>query len=364
MKSALENAEAALQRGDYGLCLQTLSPLAKTNPLPGQKGSKIRMLMVTALMGQGNEEQAKTICRQITQSEDPELRQLSKQLLLVLDAPSLQRPSEWSIKLPTIRMDDISKNSFSTPRNKPLKKSKENLPPTGPTKGLDLGFAGIVITILIFLTLLLSGCVQVKTEFNLISPNKINLNIQTKSNSHKTLPWQLNLEESAKHLSPKLNITTNNEGFQKIGADNLQLKEASFLIKELSKAASNSGGFEITDTEIKTDQRNWVIGIEQDLNLNIDLTKLPEIPGLKLLVAIDPPNFISSVESNPHTSKRVNGDFLWKLEQGEVNNLHIHSWSWSLLGIGSLLIVALFSLSLVLQKIKLKMGFGFPELPP
>ena len=49
----LTAAETALERGDYGQCLELLTPLAEARPLPDPEGARVRLLMVTALMGQG-----------------------------------------------------------------------------------------------------------------------------------------------------------------------------------------------------------------------------------------------------------------------------------------------------------------------
>ena len=55
-------AEAALERGDYGQCLELLEPLTQDRPISDPEGARIRMLMVTAWMGQGQEEKALSTC--------------------------------------------------------------------------------------------------------------------------------------------------------------------------------------------------------------------------------------------------------------------------------------------------------------
>ncbi|HJN33170.1 MAG TPA: hypothetical protein QF700_03550, partial [Prochlorococcus sp.] len=102
MHANLAEAEAALSRGDYGQSLALLEPMAASYPLPHAEGARIRMLMVTAWMGQGDERKALATCRLLTRCKDLELRQNAKQLLIVLEAPSLQRPANWSIRLPSL----------------------------------------------------------------------------------------------------------------------------------------------------------------------------------------------------------------------------------------------------------------------
>ena len=77
----LSSAEAALERGDYGQALSVLNPLANAHPLPGQAGAQIRLLMITAWMGQGDETSAIATCRLLSRCQQPEIRSQAKQLL-------------------------------------------------------------------------------------------------------------------------------------------------------------------------------------------------------------------------------------------------------------------------------------------
>ena len=90
-------AETALERGDYGQCLEQLTPLAEARPLPDPEGARVRLLMVTALMGQGRDQEALTICQLLSRSGEPQLRQQARQLLTILEAPALDRPERWSM---------------------------------------------------------------------------------------------------------------------------------------------------------------------------------------------------------------------------------------------------------------------------
>ncbi|HGY5538202.1 MAG TPA: hypothetical protein ACN46J_04805 [Prochlorococcus sp.] len=171
----LAAAEAAISRGDYGQSLALLEPLAKNHPLPQAEGAKIRMLMVTAWMGQGNEQKALATCRILTRCKDPELRQNAKQLLIVLEAPSLQRPANWSIRLPNLAM------SATTTAARPSSARKRSLvqppppPPTGPTRAPNLGFSILVLVVLSWLTILLSGYMRITNTMSSPGPERINL---------------------------------------------------------------------------------------------------------------------------------------------------------------------------------------------
>ena len=111
--NSLEEAEAALERGDYSQCLALLEPLSQKYSLSGEEGPKIRMIMVTAFLGKGDDLKAISTCRMLTKCKDPDLRQRSKQLLSILEAPSLERPANWSIQLPNLELTSLEENTFN-----------------------------------------------------------------------------------------------------------------------------------------------------------------------------------------------------------------------------------------------------------
>ncbi len=60
MKKALDlkAAEAALERGDYSAGLELLESIQRRNALGDREKAQIKMLIVTAHMGQGEEQKA------------------------------------------------------------------------------------------------------------------------------------------------------------------------------------------------------------------------------------------------------------------------------------------------------------------
>lgn len=151
----LEAAEAALQRGDYGQCLSFLEALTNKHHLHSKEESAIRILMITAWMGQGEEEKAISTCRLLTQDKEPEIRQQARQLISILEAPNLPRPESWSIKIPNIDLDTKTGISHSGTKKQP-KKDTTIFPPTGPTKAFDKNFFTLLIVILLTLTIYIS----------------------------------------------------------------------------------------------------------------------------------------------------------------------------------------------------------------
>ena len=67
----LSEAEAALERGDYGHGLELLLPLAEQHPINSPEGPGLRLLMITAWMGQGQDDKAIATCRLLHPARSP-----------------------------------------------------------------------------------------------------------------------------------------------------------------------------------------------------------------------------------------------------------------------------------------------------
>ncbi len=365
MLSVLKEAEAAVSRGDYGQGIALLEPLVKSHPLPGKAGSTIRMLMVTALMGKGEEQKAIKECKLLTTSIDNDIRQNAKQLLNVLEAPSLERPKNWSIYLPKLEMSAFTGDRLSNISNsKNTKKIKVSHPPTGPTNGLSFGFAISVFTALMLLSLLLSGCMRITTKINLPGPDRICINWEIKSYSGKFLPWQTSIEDALIQSKSKLKVKEEGNGVQLISGPKLTSREANILLQKTFKSVNDASFLELEKPQLILNESNWLILVKQVLILNIDLKNLNNLPGLDLSVLIEPPHQRGDLITSPLESS-INNKFInWKLKPGEFNKLELHSWQWNWLGIVVISTVFLMALLFGLQLIRLKLGFGFSELPP
>ena len=321
--------------------------------------------MVTAWMGQGEEIKAINTCRLLTKCKNNELRQNAKQLLAVLEAPGLERPSNWSIRIPNLEMTTLtgkrqkpnvsSKNSFSPP---------EIHPPTGPTRGLQIGFASLVVAILMGLTILLSGCVQITTKINFLGPDRVSLDWKISSYSQQKLSWQEQFEESLRHSGIKLQIQNDSKGQQIISAPRLTSEQANLLLQKTFSSAEEASGLELKQPHLRLNESNWLIGIQQVFQLDIDLRGLLEIPGLNLSVVISPSPARSNVQTSPIIHRSYRDEIRWELQPGGLNQLTLRRWQWNSLAIGIIVAILLMAASLILQGIRLKLGFGFTELPP
>ncbi len=363
-ETTLREAKQALSRGDYRRCIYLLDLLLESDSLQSDGGGEIGTIMITALIGQGNTQKAICICEILAKHKRDLIRQQAKQYISVLNSPSLERPDNWSIKIPDLTINNHE--SFSGFKRK-LKKEKKfvPLPPTGSTKYLSLGFTIISCLIFSLLTFLLSGCVEFNTEMEINGPDRIRMNWNTQSNSNQLIPWQENFNSSLRNISAKFSIATiEDEGRQIIKAPSFSSKDANTTLQNIASIAAENAGFESPKIELSLQEKNWLIGLEQEINLNIDLREIPEVPGLRLGIIINSAYQKDLPISSPLSSSFLDKKIKWPLQVGSINNLSLHKWQWSRIGLGTILIFLLMIFSMTLQYLRLELGLGFPELPP
>tara|TARA_Y100001968_G_scaffold209578_1_gene192741 strand:+ start:1547 stop:2644 length:1098 start_codon:yes stop_codon:yes gene_type:complete len=360
--SAIKAAEAALDKGDYSLCLKIVDPLLLTFQSETEIGGRIRLIMVTAYMGKGDEQKAINICQALINNKKESIRQQARQLLAILDAPHLPRPSNWSVKIPKIEMEPSFKSSF---KGKKKKKEEEEIkhPPTGPTKNLDVGFSLITTIIIFLLTFLLSGCVDISTKVSVTGPDRLKISLDVDSNSGKSIPWQKEFTNNLTKETSILRIQADKD-MQRFESPTIRFVEANEVLKQIASAASKASGFNMKRPELITNNKNWIIGTRQNLKFYFDLRELPKIPGLKINIVINDNQNKNNIKTMPLKPTLKQDSILLPLEIGKINQLEFSNWKWNQISIGVIAIVSLTLLSMVLQNLRLKMGFGFPELPP
>tara|TARA_B100000965_G_scaffold383071_1_gene381957 strand:- start:744 stop:1838 length:1095 start_codon:yes stop_codon:yes gene_type:complete len=361
LASAIKAAEAALDKGDYNLCLKIIDPILSSFSETTTIGAQLRLLKVTAYIGKGEEAKAIEICQTLTKNKEESIREQAKQLLSILEAPCLPRPSNWSVKIPKIEMDPSLKTSF---RKTKIKKDKKvNHPPTGPTKNLDVGFSLITLLIISLITILLSGCVDISTNLSVTGPDRLNISLDIDSISGKSIPWQLEFSDTLNKEHSVLKIQSEGSK-QHYESPTIRFEELNELLKQITSVASKTSGFDINKPEIITNNRNWLIGTRQHLKINFDLKDFPKIPGLRMNITMHEIGNKNNFKAKPLKPTFKNGSMLLPLQIGQFNQLEISYWKWNQISVGLILIIFLTMLSVFLQKFRLRMGYGFPELPP
>ena len=359
--SALKSAEAALDKGEYNFCIKLTDPLLVDFPAETLIGGQLRLILVTAYMGNGDEQKAINICQTLINNKNERVRQQAKQLLSILDAPHLPRPSNWSVEIPKLDMDPSLKSSSRKTNKK--KKKRINHPPTGPTKSFDFGFSIITFIILIFITFLLSGCVDISTNLSITGPDRLKIALDINSHFSESIPWQKEFEGNLSEEHSVLKLKSN-EVNQHYESPTIHFEEANQLLQQIASAASKSSGFDISKPEIITNNKNWLIGTKQNFKIFFDLREFPKIPGLQINIKINEIGNKNNLTSKPLEPALQKDSTVVPLEIGKINQLDISSWKWNQISLGIIIIISLTFLSISLQKLRLRMGFGYPELPP
>jgi len=222
----------------------------------------------------------------------------------------------------------------------------------------------LVITVLVGLTLLLSGCVRITADLSLPGPDRVEMAWTIDSRSGLQLPWQdaFSQELRARHLP--WNIRNAGNGHLEVKAPTQNSEEASELLSQTVAAAGRTAGLILPAPTLKLDERNWLVGLKQELLLELDLSALDSLNELQIAVRLRDQASLRSLQSSPAVaSKNAKGELIWPLTIGVQNRLQWSQWRWSRLGLGSLAILALLVLTAGLQRLRLLMGFGYPELP-
>ena len=355
---AIKAAEAALDTGDYRLCIKIIDPLLLSYSTATLIGAQLRLLKVTAYIGKGDEQKAINICQLLINHKEATVRQQAKQLLSILDAPYLAKPSNWSVEIPKIEINPSLKSSF-----RKTKEKKANHPPTGPTKNLDFGFSIITLLIVSLITFLLSGCVDISTNMSFTGPDRLHISLDIDSISGKSIPWQIEFSNNLTKEHSLLKVQTDGSK-QHFESPTIRFEEANELLQQIAKVVSKTSGFDIKNPEIITNNRNWLIGTSQHLKIYFNLVDLPQIPGLKINITMHDIGYKNNFKTKPLEPTFKDGSIFLPLKIGQFNQLEFSYWKWNQISIGVILIISLTLLSIFIQKYRLNMGFGFPELPP
>jgi len=361
---SLAAARQGIERGDYGRVVRLLEPLTEEHPALTVAGAELRLLLATALMGQGESEAAAAWCRSLRACQDPDLRARGKALQLVLEAPALQRPRDWSITLPDLPVSGSLESLGATARN--LRRSRKAdpppPPPVGPTRA-PLGFAAVVVVILLLLLLasLLGGCVEMRTDLRFAGPGRLQITHELRSGTGPAMPWQRRLGASLEH-----------EGFRSREAGGstilqspvLPLEQARAALVASVRAAGEAGGESVPAPRLEVRERNWLVGVGQRVWLDLDLRELPPLPAVDLSIGLESVRAAAVRHTEPEPVQAAQGGrLIWPLRVGSLNRLELRCWRWSPLGLGGCAIALLLPLVLGLQRLRRQLGFGLPELP-
>ncbi len=357
---SLQQARLALDRGEYGRCLRLLEPIAAAHPIRSALGGRVRLLMATALIGQGESSRAAACCRGLEACADPELRRQARDLQLILEAPQLRRPESWSLTLPPLGGVESLQGRLPTGAARGVTPPRPPTPPpVGPTRS-PLGFAVVALLLLVLLTGLLGGCLRVDTEVRFTGPGRLQLRQTLESDTGQLLPWQRRFAEELR--GPALTIEQG-QGRQILRSGPVPAAEAARLLRRSVAVAAGLNGLELPPPLLELQERNWLLGVRQRFRLELDLRQVRPLPGLSFSVSLAPVAVREVRLATPLRPQRQGDGVAWPLASGALNRLELQGWRWSRLGLGTLAILLLLLLTLTLQRLRRQVGYGWPELP-
>jgi hypothetical protein len=371
----LAEARRLLDRGEYGQVLRLLEPLQEECSPQTPAGAQLRLLMATALMGQGHTDRAAACCRSLSRCRDATLRAQAKALLVVLEAPELRRPPEWSLTLPDLAGTPPLEGGGAGP-SRPGRRRPEPPPPppVGPTRA-PVGFALLVAVVLLLLAGLLGGCMEVRTDLRFEGPGRLQLSHHLRSATGSETPWQRRFSAALEGRLPEISspgpFRADRRGGERIlSTPVLPARQALEALSGSLEVAGQLSGVALPEPVLRWQERNWLVGVRQQLELELDLRAIAAIPGLELGVALTPvrPGAVLRAEPDgvlraPAADRRDRRRLLWPLRPGERNRLELRCWRWSGLGLGAMAVLLVLVLVLGLQAIRRRLGFGLPELP-
>jgi len=131
-KQAYETGRVAFERGQYREAIATLetakSQVAGSSPL----GGEVQIWLVTAYEAAGKRSEALSLCQTLKHHPDFQTRKQARRLLEILQAPQLNRRSEWNTTIPDLsamdESDRLDRRGTGTPQLK-APKSPEELEP-------------------------------------------------------------------------------------------------------------------------------------------------------------------------------------------------------------------------------------------
>jgi len=325
-------------------------------------------------MGQGNSVRAMACCRQVKRCADPTLRAQARDLLTVLEAPALERPRHWSLTLPELgeaeplagRLQQIARS-----RRRRQSAPPPPAPPVGPTRA-PLGFAALVLSLLL-LGLLLGGCVQIRAELHFGAPGRLQLVEElSPPPGHPASGWQRQFSAALRQLGLRPEAASRDRAMPGTALERLagamQPAGATLgLLQESLVAAGRLAGAELPAPALHWQERNWLVGVRQELALELDLRAVEPVPGLAVSLDLVPLRQRAVRLASPEPVRpRGDGDrtrLRWPLRPGALNRLQLSCWRWSALGLGAVGVVLLLAVVLALASLRQRLGFGWPQLP-
>ncbi len=119
-RAIFQTGKVAFEGGQYREAVENLEQASTLVARNSRLGGEVHLWLVTAYEAAGRTEEAIALCQQLKRHPYSETSKQARQLVYILQAPKLQRPSEWLTEIPDLGAlsDNESKiRVTSKPRN-------------------------------------------------------------------------------------------------------------------------------------------------------------------------------------------------------------------------------------------------------
>ena len=363
-EQVLETVELALIKGEYNFCIEFLAPIIESYPLSTKEGANLRTILITALCGVNEKEDAKKFCKELLKSYDYKTRENAKYLMEIIDSPEIRKPENWNIQFDSNpSLNNKTLNSIKSKRPNNIEKKFINVTnkPTGETKTFKKGFVFIISLILLLLIPLLSGCVKIENSLDLSELDSINNMLTIESKYINKFPWQIKFEETIERLFPDAEISKKGSNFS-LKSKNLNLINTPKLLQQIQYTAGNLAGGS-TDIEFNNTEQNLIFLKKYNFKIELDLQTISDVNDLELnFKIIHPSKAIFNRGNNPQLEISKNL-IIWNLIPGKINTLEFSFWSWNKLIIGISIISLVVIMAYLLRFYRYTLGTDLPQLP-
>ncbi len=130
-----EMGKKSLESGKYQLSIVHLESAKNLVEPHTSLGAEIQILLVTAYQALGKREEAIALCQELTNHPNLQTRQKAKDVLYIIQAPKLQRPSEWMSEIPALGDEQTTKAQYVSAKKQKNKTEPElELPEIDPSQ--------------------------------------------------------------------------------------------------------------------------------------------------------------------------------------------------------------------------------------
>jgi tetratricopeptide (TPR) repeat protein len=127
-RGIFQRGKVAFESGQYREAIENLEKASALLARNSRLGGEVQLWLVTAYEAAGRTEDAIALCQELKRHPYSETSKQARRLVYILQAPKLQRPSEWMTEIPDLGAlsDNESKIRVSA---KPRDSSRQKNPP-------------------------------------------------------------------------------------------------------------------------------------------------------------------------------------------------------------------------------------------